>query len=83
MQANDHISAVKLYLDPKRTSGPLYCRVCISVAKWWCSQQAFPKSAILTFVFYVRPPPTVSKEILCLKLTNNYLTEFLIFLASD
>jgi len=48
IQARDHISAVKLYFDPRRTYGPLYWRVCISVAKWWCSQQAFPKSAILT-----------------------------------
>lgn len=48
MQAKDHISAVRLYLEPVKTSGPLYCLVWISVAKWWCYQQALPKSAIFT-----------------------------------
>jgi len=48
MQARDHMSAVRLYFDPVSTSGPLYCLVWISVAKWWCYQQAFPRSAILT-----------------------------------
>jgi hypothetical protein len=48
MQAKDHISAERLYFDPVKTSGPLYCRVWIYVAKWWCYQQAFPRSAIFT-----------------------------------
>lgn len=48
IHAKDHISALRLYLEPVSTSGPLYCLVWISVAKWWCSQQAFPRSAILT-----------------------------------
>ena len=48
MQAKDHISADRLYFEPVKTSGPRYCRVWISVAKWWCYQQALPKSAILT-----------------------------------
>lgn len=48
MQANDHMSAERLYFEPVNTSGPLYCLVWISVAKWWCYQQALPKSAILT-----------------------------------
>lgn len=48
IQANDHMSADKLYFDPVNTSGPRYWRVWISVAKWWCYQQALPKSAILT-----------------------------------
>lgn len=48
MQARDHMSAVRLYLDPVKTSGPLYCLVWIYVAKWWCYQHAFPRSAILT-----------------------------------
>jgi hypothetical protein len=48
MHASDHISAERLYFEPVKTSGPLYCLVWISVAKWWCYQQAFPKSAILT-----------------------------------
>ena len=29
MQASDHISAVRLYLDPVKTSGPRYCLVWI------------------------------------------------------
>ena len=48
IQAKDHISALRLYLEPVNTSGPRYCLVWISVAKWWCSQQALPKSAIFT-----------------------------------
>jgi hypothetical protein len=33
IQARDHISAERLYLDPVSTSGPRYCLVWISVAK--------------------------------------------------
>ena len=52
IQANDHISALKLYFEPVKTSGPRYCLVWISVAKWWCYQQALPKSAIFTLKPY-------------------------------
>ena len=77
MQAKDHISAERLYFDPNRTSGLLYCLVWISVAKWWCSQQAFPKSAILTLNPSVNPPSTLSNDILCLWFPNSYWTAFL------
>ena len=30
------------------TSGERYCRVWISLVKWWLTQQALPRSAIFT-----------------------------------
>ena len=77
IQANDHISAVRLYLEPSMTYGLRYCLVWIYVAKWWCSQQALPKSAILTLMFSVNPLSVLSKDSLCLKLTKSSLTDFL------
>lgn len=74
------MSAVKLYFDPVKTYGPLYCLVWISVAKWWCSQQAFPKSAIFTLnPFYNLGP--LSKISFVLKAENSYLTVFFGFLT--
>lgn len=70
IQANDHISALRLYFDPRSTSGLRYCLVWIYVAKWWCSQQAFPRSAILTLTWSEIPELVVSNDILCLKSTK-------------
>ncbi len=75
MQANDHISADRLYFDPVKTYGPRYWRVWISVAKWWCSQHAFPKSAILT----LNPSSSfgpLSRTSLASNAENNYLAVF-------
>jgi hypothetical protein len=33
------------------TSGERYCLVWISFVKWWLTQHAFPRSAILTLIF--------------------------------
>jgi hypothetical protein len=75
MQARDHMSALRLYLDPVRTSGPRYCRVWISVAKWWCYQQAFPRSAIFTLnPFYSLGP--LSRISLVRKAEKRSLTDF-------
>ena len=41
-------SVLAPHLAPRITSGERYCRVWISFVKWWPTQQAFPRSAILT-----------------------------------
>lgn len=41
-------SVLAPHFPPKITSGDLYCRVWISFVKWCPTQQALPKSAILT-----------------------------------
>lgn len=43
-----HTSVLAPHLAPSMTSGDRYCRVWMSFVKWWPTQQAFPKSAILT-----------------------------------
>jgi hypothetical protein len=64
-------------LEPVNTSGPLYCLVWISVAKWWCYQQAFPKSAIFTLnPFYSLGPLSMTN------LVSNALNSCLIFFYS-
>ena len=77
MQAKDHISADKLYFDPVSTSGPRYCLVWISVAKWWCSQQAFPRSAILTLKPFSNLGP-LSRTSLVSKALKSSFTLFLV-----
>ena len=41
-------SVLAPHFAPRITSGERYCRVWISFVKWWPTQQAFPRSAILT-----------------------------------
>lgn len=43
-----HTSVLAPHLEPRMTSGDRYCRVWMSFVKWWPTQQALPKSAILT-----------------------------------
>lgn len=43
-------SVLAPHLAPRITSGDLYCLVWISSVKWWFTQQALPKSAILTLI---------------------------------
>lgn len=45
-----HTSVLAPHLAPKITSGDRYCRVWISLVKWWLTQHALPKSAILTLI---------------------------------
>lgn len=78
IHAKDHISADRLYFDPVRTYGPRYCRVWIYVAKWWCYQHAFPKSAILTLNPSYSFGP-LSKTSLVSKAENNYCSVFWTF----
>ena len=53
MWSNDNLYS---YMEKKNicTSGDRYYLVYISVLKWWCFQQPFPKSAIFIFTFSVR-----------------------------
>lgn len=44
-------SVLAPHLAPRMTSGERYCRVWISLVKWWLTQHAFPRSAILTLIF--------------------------------
>lgn len=44
-------SVLAPHLAPRITSGDRYCRVWMSLVKWWLTQQAFPRSAILTEIF--------------------------------
>lgn len=78
IQAKDHISADKLYFDPVSTSGPRYCLVWISVAKWWCYQQAFPRSAIFTLNPFSNKGPLL-KASLVSKALKRSLRVFLAF----
>lgn len=41
-------SVLAPHLLPRITSGDLYCLVWMSLVKWWPTQQALPRSAILT-----------------------------------
>ena len=41
-------SVLAPHFPPRMTSGERYCRVWMSLVKWWPTQQAFPRSAILT-----------------------------------
>lgn len=75
MAAILHTSVLAPHLEPKITSGDRYWRVWMSFVKWCDTQQAFPKSAILTlmiaplrFLFFVSAavlamPPVLSREI--------------------
>jgi hypothetical protein len=48
MAAMLQTSVLAPHLLPKMTSGDLYCLVWMSFVKWCPTQQAFPRSAILT-----------------------------------
>lgn len=48
MAAMLHTSVLAPHLEPRITSGERYCRVWMSLVKWWPTQHAFPKSAIFT-----------------------------------
>lgn len=48
MQAMLQISVLAPHFAPRITSGERYCRVWMSLVKWWPTQQAFPRSAIFT-----------------------------------
>ena len=50
MAAMLHTSVLAPHLAPRITSGERYWRVWISLVKWWFTQQAFPRSAILTLI---------------------------------
>lgn len=51
MAAILHTSVLAPHFAPRMTSGDRYCRVWMSLVKWWLTQQAFPRSAILTLIF--------------------------------
>jgi hypothetical protein len=48
MAAMLQTSVLAPHLAPRITSGERYCRVWMSLVKWWFTQQALPRSAILT-----------------------------------
>lgn len=48
MHAMLQTSVLAPHLAPRITSGDRYCRVWMSFVKWWLTQQALPRSAILT-----------------------------------
>lgn len=50
MAAILHTSVLAPHFEPSITSGDRYCLVWISFVKWWFTQQALPKSAILTLI---------------------------------
>lgn len=50
MEAMLHTSVLAPHLAPRMTSGDRYCLVWISFVKWWLTQQALPRSAILTLM---------------------------------
>jgi hypothetical protein len=50
MAAMLHTSVLAPHLAPRMTSGERYWRVWMSLVKWWLTQQAFPRSAILTLI---------------------------------
>ncbi len=50
MAAMLHTSVLAPHLAPRITSGERYWRVWMSLVKWWFTQQAFPRSAILTLI---------------------------------
>lgn len=43
-------SVLAPHLAPRMTSGDLYCLVWMSLVKWWFTQHALPRSAILTLM---------------------------------
>lgn len=43
-------SVLAPHLAPRMTSGDRYCLVWMSLVKWWLTQQALPRSAILTLM---------------------------------
>jgi hypothetical protein len=51
MAAMLHTSVLAPHLLPRMTSGERYCRVWMSFVKWCPTQQALPRSAILTEIF--------------------------------
>lgn len=51
MAAMLQMSVLAPHLAPRMTSGERYCRVWMSFVKWWLTQQALPRSAILTEIF--------------------------------
>lgn len=51
MAAMLQTSVLAPHLLPRMTSGERYCRVWMSFVKWWPTQHAFPRSAILTEIF--------------------------------
>lgn len=50
MAAMLHTSVLAPHFEPSITSGDRYCLVWISFVKWWFTQQALPRSAILTLM---------------------------------
>lgn len=50
MEAMLHTSVLAPHLAPRMTSGDRYCLVWMSFVKWWLTQQALPRSAILTLM---------------------------------
>lgn len=50
MAAMLQTSVLAPHLAPRMTSGERYWRVWISFVKWWLTQQALPRSAILTLM---------------------------------
>lgn len=50
MAAMLQTSVLAPHLDPRITSGERYCLVWISLVKWWLTQHALPRSAILTLI---------------------------------
>lgn len=50
MAAILHTSVLAPHFEPSITSGDRYCLVWISFVKWWFTQQALPRSAILTLM---------------------------------
>ena len=55
MAAMLHTSVLAPHFEPSITSGDRYCLVWISFVKWWFTQQALPRSAILTLMTLSRP----------------------------
>jgi hypothetical protein len=50
MAAILHTSVLAPHFAPNITSGDRYCLVWMSLVKWWLTQQALPRSAILTLI---------------------------------
>lgn len=50
MAAMLQTSVLAPHFAPRMTSGDRYCRVWMSLVKWWLTQHALPRSAILTLI---------------------------------
>lgn len=50
IEAMLHTSVLAPHFAPRITSGERYCLVWMSFVKWWFTQQALPRSAILTLM---------------------------------